>query len=429
MTDAGSDTASLAADAFVWGFPLVVTQRYLQTFANLLGQNTLFNQAALSTAAIRLVVAPNQDTLYSVAVLDVRNEPMVLTVPDILDRYWTYQFLDGWTNSFAYIGTRATAGTGGSFAVTAPGWSGTLPSGVQRIESPTPVLFLLGRFLVKDSADLANVTAIERTLIPLSTLTGQPAAPAPPSLADPPGTPAETGTTGAIFFDELGDALAINPPASAEDKAAFERFQSLGIGPGLHPTMTSDSAALAALESGVTTGLQRVNTAVSGAIQKNGWRTFLDVGTYTDNFEIRAAVSKFAWAANVPEEAVYPVSTSNASGEPYDGHNSYKMHFEKAQLPPVDPVFGFWSVTLYGTDMFFVDNSINRYAIGDRTQGLTYNADGSLDLYIQNASPTGYEGNWLPAPLAPFVLIMRLYLPDSLVREGQYEVPPVVMQP
>src|SRR4051812_44571259 len=136
----------LATDAFVWGYPLVVTQRTLQNFESLLGPNLLFSQTGLAEASTRFIVSPNQDTLYSVAVVDVRGEPMVLTVPDVSDRYWSVQLLDGWTNAFHYVGTRTTGGKGGKFAIAAPGWIGTLPSDVTPIISPTPVLFLLARY-------------------------------------------------------------------------------------------------------------------------------------------------------------------------------------------------------------------------------------------------------------------------------------------
>src|SRR4030095_5407071 len=130
----------IAADAFVWGYPLAVTQRTLQSLGGLVGVNILFNQAAVSNSHLRVIVAPNQDTLYSVAVVDLRSGPVVLTVPDVFDRYWTYQFLDAWTESFHYIGTRATAGRGGTFALTAPGSAVPLPAGAEEIRSPTPQL-------------------------------------------------------------------------------------------------------------------------------------------------------------------------------------------------------------------------------------------------------------------------------------------------
>ncbi len=425
---AATDPTALAADAFVWGFPLVVTQRTMQTLG-VVGVNRLINAQALANATTRVIVMPNQDTLYSVGILDVRNEPMVLTVPDTLDRYWTYQFLDGWTNSFHYIGTRATAGRGGSFAITAPGWTGTLPAGVEKVESPTPELFLLGRYLVRDAADVPNVTAIVRTLAPLSSLTGDPAAPASPGVGTAPGTPQSVGADGAAFFDELGDVLAVNGPASSYDRAELARFESLGIGPDLHPASSGDGGSVAALADGVAQGRERIETGVDQiATEQNGWRILLDVGTYTDNFLTRAAVARFGWAANVPEESIYPLSTVDGNGQAYDGNTPYVLHFAASALPPVDPALGFWSLTLYGPDMFFVENSIQRYAIGDRTAGLSYNADGSLDLYIQNAAPVGREGNWLPAPLGPFVLVMRLYLPSAAVVSGSYAVPPVLPQ-
>lgn len=432
--DAGSHDASpargadLAADAFVWGYPLVVTQRTLQTFAGLIGVNKLLNQAALTAASTRLIVAPNQDTLYSVAVVDLRSEPLVLTVPDVQDRYWTYQFLDAWTNSFHYLGTRATNGKGGTFVITPPGHSGALPAGVTEIPSPTPTMFLLGRFLVRDAADLANVTALVRTLVPLHEVTGDAAPPPPPPLGTAPGKPQEVGNDGAAFFDELGDALSVNPPTSDFDRHELERFAPLGIGPGLHPIATAgEGAVISDFETGIATGKQKIADATfqTGHIQ-NGWTTHLDIGVYHDDSLTRAAVSKFGWGANVPEEAVYPVSSAAADGTQYTGQNDYVVHFDAGKLPPVDPTHGFWSLTLYGPDMFFVENSIQRYAIGDRTAGLTPNPDGSLDLFIQNAQPQAL-GNWLPAPTGSFVLVLRLYLPQAPVLDATYVYPAVTI--
>ena len=187
------------------GSPLVVSVRTLQRLGGLVGVNKLFWQNALSGPTSRVVVAPNRDTLYSIAVLDLRSEPMALTLPAVTDRYSTYQLLDAWTESFAYIGTRATGGRAGTWVITPPGWEGDLPAGAERLESPTPQVFLLGRFLVDDDADIANVTAIStRTeLQPLSELTGSMPGPPPPPLGEPAGT-AQDLPTDATFFDELG---------------------------------------------------------------------------------------------------------------------------------------------------------------------------------------------------------------------------------
>jgi hypothetical protein len=428
--DAAEDPATLAADAYVWGSPLVVTQRTLQTLGGLVGVNRLLNSATLASAGTGFIVAPNQDTLYSVAALDLRGEPAVLTVPDVTDRYWVFQFLDAWTNSFQYIGTRATGGKGGTFVITPPGWNGAVPAGAQTIASPTPEAFVLGRYLVRDTADIANVLAISRTLQPLHAVTGSAAPPPSPRFGAQPGTPQQVGTNGAAFFDELGDALSHNPPASADDKAELPRFASLGIGPGLHPAAKAmaahDSAALAALQSGVAGGTTQIRDAVhSTASQVHGWTVHLDVGTYTNDWLLRAAVANDLWGANVAKEAVYPLSRTDGSGGAYTGTKNYVVHFNAGQLPPVGAQ-GFWSLTLYGPDMFFVSNSIGRNAIGDRTQGLTPNADGSLDLYVQNAAPQGSQGNWLPAPTGAFVLMLRFFLPQPSVLDGMYAYPAVV---
>src|SRR5690242_14033276 len=163
-TAAAKTAAQLAADAYVWGYPLVVTERTLQLLALRSPVNHLSFQNALANASSRSVVAPNADTLYATAALDLRGEPYVLTVPAIHDRYYVFQLLDAYTNSFGYIGTRATGGDAGKFAITPPGWKGTLPNGVTRISSPTPQVAVLGRFLVKDDADVANVTALSKQI-------------------------------------------------------------------------------------------------------------------------------------------------------------------------------------------------------------------------------------------------------------------------
>jgi hypothetical protein len=419
----------------------------MQTLGALTGVNALLNSPALANDKTRFIVSPNQDTVYSIAVIDLRSEPMVLTVPDVTDRYWTYQFLDTWTDSFRYIGTRATGGKGGTFAITPPGFKGTLPAGAEQIASPTPQMFLLGRYLVKDDADAKNLTAIGRTMKALHEVTGAPAPALPPPLGAAPGKPTDVGSTGAQFFDELGDVLSVNPPAADADKAHLASYASLGIGPDLHPAAAaraSDPALLAALEKGVKDGAAQIDALTASSTKSvNGWVARLDIGTYADDPLLRAAIAKVAWGANVPAEAVYPVSTVDASGQPYARAKRYVMHFDSGALPPVKAGGGFWSLTLYASDHFFAPNAIGRFAIGDRTPGLTFNTDGSLDLYIQADSPAGHEANWLPAPepgyvppgsdcakqdCQAFTLILRLYLPEQSVLDGKYIYPGVKAQ-
>jgi hypothetical protein len=430
--EGGSPTPE--ARAYVWGYPLVVTRRTLQTFAGLIGVNQLYNQTSPSTASTRLVVSPNVDTLYSVAVLDLRSEPVVLTVPDVTDRYWTYQFIDAWTNSFSYIGTRATAGKGGTFVITPPGWTGALPPGARSLSSPTPVAFLLGRYLFQNAADVANVVALTRTLVPLHVALDSAAPAAPPPLGAAPGTPQQVGTTGGDFYDELGDALALDGPASSYDTTALAGFASLGIGPGLHPfakaEAADDTATTAAQASGVSAGGSEIAAeAASGAGPGQPWVARLNIGTYTSDVLLRAVIAQVAWGANVPQEAVYALSQSDSAGAAYDGAKSYVVHFATGQLPPYGPL-GFWSVTMYGPDHFFVANSANIYAVGNRTQGLALNADGSLDIYVQADAPAGPQANWLPsAASGAFEMILRIYLPSTAVTGGTYTYPTVTAAP
>jgi hypothetical protein len=422
--------AEQAADAYVWGFPLVVTERTLQSLAARVPENHLTFQPALSDVTSRTIVSPNNDTLYAVAPLDLRGEPYVLTLPAIHDRYYSFQLISAYTDSFAYIGTRATGGRAGRWAITGPGWHGRLPAGVTRLESPTPQLLLLGRFLATDAADVARVHALGRhiTFEPLSTITGAPPAPAPPAFARPAGTAQSVAAAGIGFFDQLGDALAINPPTDPVERQTLERFADLGIGPGRHPsTEVHDPRVRAALLAGMHIGAGRI-AAQAGKSSRtvNGWTFNLHIGAYGHDAPLRAAVAETGWGANVPAEAVYASTARDATGTPFRGADHYLLHFARGDLPPVK---AFWSVTMYGPDLFFVANPIDRYAIGSHTSGLRYNPDGSLDLYVQHQAPVGHESNWLPAPAGAFFLTMRLYLPEPIVLEGRYDYPPVEVRP
>jgi hypothetical protein len=410
MTD-----TELAAEAYVAGYPPVVSVRTMQRLGGLLGVNNLFWQNALAGPQSRTIVAPNRDTLYSIAILDLRGEPMVLTLPEVTDRYYSYQFLDAWTESFAYVGTRATGGRAGTWVITPPGWTGDLPEGAEQIASPTPQVFLLGRFLVDDDADVANVTAISResSLQPLSARTGAPAAPAPPPLGQPAGTPQDIPTD-ATFYDELADALAINPPTTPAQRELFAQAEAL-------------AGQRAILDDGAAQGDARIDEITTsgpgGGKADGGWSVNLDIGTYGDHFLTRALVARVGWGANVAEEAVYPIARVDADGEPLDGSGgaTYRISFPAGQMPPVD---AFWSLSVYGEDMFFAEHPSGRYTIGDRTPGLVLGDDGSLDIVLSHDEPADAT-NWLPVPDAPFVLILRLYLPGPPVLDGTYDYPSI----
>lgn len=413
--DAMSDT-ELATEAYVAGYPMVVSIRTMQRLGGLLGTNTLFWQTALSGPESRIIVAPNRDTLYSVAVLDLRAGPMVLTLPEVTDRYFTFQLLSPWTDSFAYIGTRATGGRAGSWVIAPPGWDGEAPEGAEVIASPTQQVFLLGRFLVDDEADVANVMAIrdDSSLEPLGAPTGE-----LPPLGEPAGT-AQDIPTDASFFAELATSMGANP-APTERQAALwaEVEERLGVGPdGL-----ADDADTAVLDAGAAAGSERIAAEVASRTELvDGWSVNRDIGVYHDDLTLRAFVARIGWGANVPEEAVYPVARLDVDGRPLDGSRTYTMTFAPDQLPPLEEL-GFWSLSVYGGDMFFAPHPSGRYTIGDRTPDLALADDGSLTITLSHADPG--VPSWLPVPEGPFVLMLRLYLPSTPVLDGAWTPPGV----
>lgn len=352
----------------------------------------------------------------------------MLTLPEIPDRYYTYQFLDAWMESFAYIGTRATGGRAGTWVITPPGWEGELPAGTEQIESTIPQVFLLGRFLVDNEADVANVTVISEqvSLRPLSSVTGEAAPPGLPPLGEPVG-PAQNIPGDITFYDELGAALAVNPPITASQSELFRRAERLGIGPGEHPTESVDGPQRRVLDAGAARGHERIAGGITAFDETtNGWSVNLDIGRYGDNALLRAVVARVGWGANVPEEAVYPLARVDAGGNPLDGSHTYSFRFPAAELPPVH---AFWSLSVYGQDMFFVGHPSGRYAIGDRSPSLAYGEDGSLEIVLSHNEPGAAAGdgpvNWLPIPEGRFVLMLRLYLPRQEILDGDYAYPPI----
>jgi len=424
VSTAAAGPADVAAEAYVWGSPLVVSMRTAREFAQLFGVNHLYNEQQLSDPGIRIIVAPNVDTLYSVALLDLREGPLVLTVPAIHDRYYCYEFLDTYTEAFAYIGTRATKGVAGSWLVVPPGWTGPVPAGDHVVRSSTPVLFLLGRFLVSGADDLPAARAVmaQVKLAPMQTA-GVTPAPTLPAWGTANGSPQDVPAAGAAFFDELGEALAVSPPSSPTDRAALARFAALGIGPGSQPAARCTAAQCAALARGVVKGQARVRSFIYTSVHDvDGWQQWPQLGDYGGDFLLRAAVAQTVWGANVPEEAVYLRSLRDADGARYTGRHAYVLHFAAGGLPPAK---AFWSLTVYDADGFLVENPIHRYAIGDRTPGLEVNRNGSLDLYLSHDSPKGHGANWLPVPAGSFTLILRIYLPARAVIDGTYRAPAV----
>jgi hypothetical protein len=431
------EVEKIAKEAYIFGYPLVLMDvtRQVMTACPSPGENCApINQfthiRAFPDPTFTDVVSPNADTLYSIAWLDLSKEPMVLSVPDTKGRYYVMQMLEAWTNVFAAPGPRTTGTAKADFAIVGPGFKGKLPAGLKKIASPTNLIWILGRTQTNGKADFEAVHAVQAQykLTPLSAW-GKPYTPPATVPVDPKASkeaPVEqVGKMAAqTFFARLNTLMRANPPAAA-DAGVLKRFAALGIAPGKQFSLQKlDPAAQSALEKGVAEARQEIAAAAQKPKGKvaNGWSLIYDLGSYGTDYLHRAGVALVALGANLGMDAIYPITRADAEGKPLAGQNKYVMHFAKDQLPPVN---AFWSVTMYNNKQFFVKNPLNRYAIGDRDK-LTFNADGSLDIYIQHESPgQDKESNWLPAPKDGFNLIMRLYWPQKVILDGTWTPPPV----
>jgi hypothetical protein len=379
----------------------------------------------LATPDETVVVTPNSATLYSSAWLDLSKEPIVLHVPDTGGRYYVMQMLDAYTNSFAYVGRRTTGTGEGDFLIVGPGWNGSLPAHTKEIQSPTNTVWIIGRILVNGPSDISNVTALQDqlTLTPLSQL-GMAAGAGETQLSPDLLKPSADTQEKLKFFEELRVALKNNPPPEGE-AALMAVFDRIGLGMNRTPYGSDMDPAMAeGLALAIPAGQQIVNDTWPdyGGNKNNGWAFMTDIGTYGYDYLTRAAVAEGGLGANIPSEAVYPKAQTDSDGKPLSGAGKYVIHFPAGKTPPVD---AFWSLSMYNASSFMlVANPIDRYTIGDRTQGLKYNADGSLDIYIQHEAPLE-RSNWLPAPEGDFYLILRMYQPKPQVLNGTYQIPPV----
>ncbi len=434
------DLAALAADAYVYGFPLVFDLQAVDGFTRQ-GMASLapapfnsFSHASKLAGPQDRFVSINNDTIYSIAQVDVSGGPVLLRVPDTAGRYYVLQFVDAWTNNFAYVGRRATGTAAGCFLLVPPGWKPDAPDGARVIEFPTNVATIVGRWACDGLADLDAVHALqgELSLEPYGT-------PAPPAgLPAPAAVPAELA-----FFEQMRTWMQAFPP-SGPDRAYQQRFAPLGLlGPATSYTDCPPGLA-EALTAGADAAKRQMEAALTAgglAPVVNGWTlTFhmfdynldhLGPGTIDDpawkianrdtSYLARALAARAGLWGNHGYEAAYPMTYTDAGGDQLDGRNRYTITFD--QDPPVD---AFWSITMYDLpDFYLVANPINRYSIGDRTPGLRRDGDGSLTIVIQHEQPAD-TSNWLPAPAAPFRPIMRLYQPRAAVLDRSYKFPPII---
>jgi hypothetical protein len=345
------------------------------------------------------------------------------------------EFLDPYTNVYAYVGTRTTGEQGGTFLITGPGFHGRAPGGMRRIRSPYARAWIVGRTLVSGTSDLAAAHQVQNgyALIPLAAYRRHGLAwraPRPQRSVRAPRTFSEP--TGLAFFDAMGAALAHNPPP-ARDAAILRELRTVGVGVGLHPSREHLSATtIAALKAAVSGGpayVARLKTALAlrSIAATHGW--FVppaDIGAYGTDYTLRAVVALQGLAANRPAEAVYDIGILDSSLSPLNAAHAYVVHFAPGALPPARY---FWSLTMYDQSFYLVTNPLKRYELGNRSPSLRRNADGSLDIYLQRTAPAGHRGNWLPTPAAGnFEVTLRLYGPRASVLDGTYKLPPITLR-
>jgi uncharacterized protein (TIGR02246 family) len=432
----------IATEAYIYGYPLVtmeMTRRVMTNVAEPTGPHAPMGQFAnlrtYPNASFRDVTAPNADTLYSAAWLDLAKEPYILSLPDEDGRYYLMPMLSGWTDVFEVPGSRTTGTKAQKYALTGPSWKGNeaLPDGVTELKSPTSMVWIIGRtYCTGAPEDYKAVHALQDrySLVPLSAYGTDYK---PPKGKVDPDIDMKTAVRdqvnrldAATYFKMLAALMKDNPPAK-DDAPMVARLAKIGIVPGKDFDLGKlDPAVQKGLERAPKAALEKIAAHFKSAgTDVNGWRFMLQVGQYGTDYLQRAFVTWFGLGANRPRDAVYPTSEADAAGKKYSGAGRYTLTFPRGQMPPVK---GFWSLTMYDAQFFFVANPLNRYTLSQRNK-LKENADGSVTLYIQNEPPgQDRESNWLPAPKGDFVLMLRLYWPKEegpSIFDGTWKPPAV----
>lgn len=427
-----------ATQAYVYSFPMMMMDltREGATAVPVAGQfGAPVNQFAVMTeypdASFRAVVRTGLDTLFAVAWADLDREPLVLSVPDTDGRYYVIALFDMWSNVFASIGSRTTGTEAGHFLIAGPGWKGAPPPDVKQVyRSPSRFVWVNAQMRADGPKDYDVVNALQNQyrLTPLSAWGG--------SYMPPAEVPVETGTDTSVpplerirnmdageYFGRFARLLKDNPPLPA-DGPMVETLKSLGIVPGQDFDIAGiDASSAEALQHAMAT-FAILEKAVHVMPTQDGWAVMpSDIGDYGTDYINRAGIAFVGLGAVQPIDVSYPVAFNDSEDDPFDGSNRYVLHFERDQVPPARVT---WSVSIYDPDGFYVPNAINRYNLA-AWMPLKYNADGSLDMYIQAESPgADRESNWLPAPASgTFNLVTRIFWPEKAVLDGSWKMPGV----
>lgn len=427
-----------AVDAYIWAYPLVSIGVSAKLITNtpkpLPNAHAPFNSfgsvGKIFSAADKDVVSSNVDNLYSSAFLDLTQGAAVISVPATNGRYYSFQLMDAYSNNFDYIGSRATGTDAGRYLIVGPDWKGETPKDVLKVfKSPTNLVWAIGRTLIDGQDDIENVHKIQEqykiTVIPPAT-----ASPASwkerndfPKLAPKPPVENVNSMDWKTYFTWVGKLMMENPVPESH-QAYVAQFKSIGLSfeNGFDPSVLTEEQQNQ-LEKAIFEGLKQLDAVAkkkTGTIYE-GWFYSLKAGVWGDDYLYRGAIAYRSLGQNIPDEAVYMNTTEDKEGSLLDASkNNYQITFAKGEWPPVD---AFWSFTMYNEQNFFVPNSINRLAIGNRTKSMKPNADGSLTVYFQKDAPKENEGNWLPTPDGKFRVSLRLYVPKENVLNGEW-LPP-----
>lgn len=433
-----SEAEQIAIDAYIYGYSLITTEVTRVQMTNVakaealrapMGQFT--NVKRYPPGDYRGVSAPNADTLYSLIWLDVGQEPMVFSHPDMGSRYYLFPMYSLWMPVIQSPGSRTTGEKAATYLITGPGWRGAVPAGMTQIKSPTRYLVIIGRTYADGSdADFEIVNALQAqyAAVPLSaygkpfTFVAPPVDPNPGfSMTDKPQAVID-GMDISAYFNMMAKLMGGAAPPAPEDAPMVARMAKIGLVPGQPFDITKLGAAAQKALQGVGKTAQAKIFAQQdqSGFKRNGWIIPGAAGVYGTNYLGRALIAAFGWPANLPEDAVYPYAAEDGEGQQLTGNNTYTLTFPKGQTPPVD---AFWSITMYFIDggWWFYPNPLNKFTVSMRDKP-TFNADGSLTLYFSNESPgKDKEANWLPAPKGDFLLTMRMYWPR--------QTPPSILPP
>lgn len=432
-----AEARTIAKEAYIYGFPMVdnyrVQHAYFVDTKNpeyKAPWNQISNTARVFTPDDKAIQTPNSDTPYSMIGMDLRAEPLVLTLPPIeKSRYFSVQLVDAFTQNFDYLGSRATGNDGGSFAIAGPSWKGETPKGIVKvIPCETEFAFAVYRTQLFDPSDIENVKKIQTgyTVQPLSAFLGQAAPAAAPTVVFPePLTPAAQKTSPEFFA--LMDFVLRHCPVHSSETAVRQRFAKLGLG----AEQPFDAAKISpemktALEGGMVdawadfeVGRKKIDAGETTSGDMFGSREFLK-----NNYLYRMLAAVLGIYGNTKQEAMYPIYALDADGQKLDGSKgNYAIHFPPGQLPPVN---AFWSVTMYEMPQSLLyANPLKRYLINSpMLPNMKKDADGGLTIHVGNVSPgKDQESNWLPAPKGPFFMAMRLYWPKDEALNGTWKAP------